>query len=279
MTIVSFQEFDGLYQDAVNQVYRHWTPGMQDEMAAHCFGWGRGRFDFLAYLRASAQRFYLAYRSIASHGAGLSLCDIGGFWGVFAITMSRLGYRVTMTEALKYYSDSFTELFAYISTQGVTIVDYDPFQEGAKPIGTFDALSVMAVLEHYPHSPRTFMANVTGMMQPQGLLYLEVPNIAYWPRRVNLLRGISPLPALETIYRSDVPFIGHHHEYTMAELRYLAEVSGLGVVQERYYNYSPGTAPSLRLLLRNPLMLLAFAVIEDSRECLAVLCQRTDSHA
>ena len=270
---LSFQQFDVIYQDSVNVVFEYWTQQMQIELASHCHAWGPGLTDFRNYLQVSSIRFYKAYRAIAKNADAQRICDVGGFWGVFPLTMKKLGYDVSMTEALHYYGESFNGLFKSIKDQGVTIFDYDPFEAAATLSERFDVITVMAVVEHYPHSLKTFMANIRSLMKPDGRLYIEVPNIAYWPKRIALLLGRTPLAELTDIFQSEVPFIGHHHEFTIAELRDLVRLSGLSIVYEDYYNYTIGAAPKLKTRLRSPLMFLAFPLLKESRECLAVFCR------
>jgi 2-polyprenyl-3-methyl-5-hydroxy-6-metoxy-1,4-benzoquinol methylase len=271
--ILDFKEFDNIYQNTVHEIFRFWTPQMQDEIASHCHGWKSGLFDFERYLKASSIRYYYAYKALATPGGTGSICDLGGFFGVFPVTMKALGYDVTMTESLKYYSDSFEGLFSFIRERGVQVVDYDPFHEYPLTPGVFDAITVMAVLEHYPHSLQTFIRNIASMVKPAGKLYIEVPNIAFWPRRMSFLFGHTPLSSIGDIFRSKVPYIGHHHEFTISELRTLADLGGLSIMSENYYNYSPGTGPCMKMLLRRPLQFFAFLSIKSSRECLAVLCR------
>lgn len=276
MQSLSYQSFDTIYQESVSSVLEHWTHEMQAELATHCHAWGPGLFDFEGYLRASAIRFYKAYRSFADRGIEQKICDVGGFWGVFPMTLKTLGYDVTMTESLQYYGDSFNQLFAAIADRGVRVVDFDPFREGACLPDRFDAITVMAVLEHYPHSLKWFMDNVISLLKENGRLYLEVPNIAFWPKRVNLMLGQTPQAQLGDIFKSEVPFIGHHHEFTIGELRELARLSGLAVISEDFYNYSPGGLFGLKAVLRHPIQTLAFSLLKDSRECLAILCKVGD---
>jgi 2-polyprenyl-3-methyl-5-hydroxy-6-metoxy-1,4-benzoquinol methylase len=273
---LSFSEFDVIYQESVRIVFEHWTEAMQAELAAHCHAWGPGLYDFKNYLEVSSIRFYKAYRSFADEGISQSICDVGGFWGVFPLTLKKLGFDVSMTESLKYYGQSFSNLFDCIAEHGVTIFDYDPFEPDAVSPGQFDVVTVMAVLEHYPHSLKTFMENVRGMLGPGGKLYLEVPNIAYWPKRIELLRGRTPLAQLSDIFQSDTPFIGHHHEFTIAELRDLVRLSRMSIVSEDFYNYTLPASPGLKKRIRFPLMFLMFSLLKDSRECMAVLCQLDD---
>src|SRR3954451_5543316 len=123
---LSFSEFDKVYQSSVDDIWPHWSEDMQREIARHCVGWAPGRTDFLNYLRVSPIRFYKAYCALITAG-GQSVCDVGGFWGVWPVTAKKLGFDVSMTETLKYYGDSFTPLFDQIALSGVEIFDFDPF--------------------------------------------------------------------------------------------------------------------------------------------------------
>ncbi len=276
MTTLSFQQFDLIYQESVNTVFQHWTREMQEELATHCHSWSPESFDFRNYLEVSSIRFFKAYRSFAKEGIGPRVCDVGGFWGVFPLTLKKLGFDVAMTESLQYYGDSFNGLFQSIRDHGVTIFDYDPFQPGAALPAKFDVIAVMAVLEHYPHSHRQFMGNIKSLLASDGIIYIEVPNIAYWPKRIALMRGQTPLAQLSEVFVSDVPFIGHHHEFTRGELRDLARLSDLSITYEDFYNYTPGSIPSLKMLLRFPIQFLAFNFLKESRECLAITCKVLD---
>ncbi len=134
-----------------------------------------------------------------------------------------------------------------------------------------DAVTAMAVIEHYPHSLRPFLGNVKGLLGAGGIVHIEVPNIAYWPKRVAFLLGRTPLADARMIYESAIPFVGHHHEYTMDELRAIAGLAGLEVLREDQYNYS--LQPSWERRLRRPVETLAFAFVPSTRECLSVTCR------
>lgn len=272
MTQHSFSEFDKVYQSSVDEIWPHWNEEMQSDIARHCIAWLPGRMDFLGYLRLSSIRFYKAYCSLVVT-RGRSLCDVGGFWGVWPMTAKKLGFEVAMTETLKFYGESFTPLFEQIKQCGVEIFDYDPFNADSDLPQKFDFVTAMAVLEHYPHSLKTLIENVKRLTAPRGRIYLEAPNIAYWPKRIGLLRGQTPLAQLADIYLSETPFIGHHHEFTLPELHDLARLSGLKIISEDFYNYSLAEANKLKLLFRYPAMSLAFAFSRTSRECIAVLCE------
>ena len=120
------------------------------------------------------------------------------------------------------------------------------------------------------------MGNIRSLLEPNGRLFIEVPNIAYWPNRVGLLVGRSPLVSIDQIYESEEPFIGHHHEYTIDELRKLVSLSGLTITREDFYNYS---VAGIGALAKRPVAALAFAFLKESRECMAVTCRLQASSA
>ena len=253
---------------------------MQAEIAVHCYGWQPELFDFTSYFRSSSVRFYNAYQTLTETlPKNASICDIGGFGGVFPIVLSRLGYKVSMTESLKYYSGAFEPLFDYVEKCGVTIIDYDPFDENAAPPLKVDFLTCMAVLEHYPYSPAQFMNNIKGFLHSGSMAYFEVPNIAYWPNRQKLLLGDSPLVPIEQIFKSEVPFIGHHHEYDKRELLNLMNLSGFSVSEVKLFNYSRvpprGVLRKLRYTKSSSVSEMFFDVITaafpNTRECIAVV--------
>lgn len=266
-------EFEQAYEESVREVLTHWTHQMQLEISTHCVGWHPDRYNLSRYLEASCARYLRAYTSLRNLANGTSVCDIGGFWGVFPLTLRRLGYAVTMTESLKFYSQSFYKLFDFIGNKGVHIIDVDLFERQPDLIGTFDFVTLMAVLEHYPHSPKPIMENLHAMLHPGGCAHIEVPNIAYWPKRMALLRGKTPLVPITDIMRSKAPFIGHHHEYTINELRELVALHNLRIVKEEFYNYSIELS-LVQQLIQYPLQTIAFWLWPNTRECLAVACAR-----
>lgn len=270
---VEFNEFRELYDAELVNVLGYLTPEMQNMISKHNYGWSPGELDFATYLKASVRRFYVAYENICEIQA-TSVCDVGGFWGIFPIVLNRLGVKsVAMTEALKYYDSAFDGLFNYIRSKGVEIIDVDPFFPNENALPTFDFVSALAVIEHYPHSLKIFMDNFKKFMNQNGYGYIEVPNIAYLPKRVALLRGHTPLSSLRHIYLSEIPFTGHHHEFTFSELYELAELSDLKVVSRQSYNYS--VPNSFYFKVRFPILTIICAINKNFRECIAVMMKRS----
>ena len=266
--------FERAYLSAVEDVLRtsRWSPELQREFSRHCVGWSPERFDFGEYLRKSLRRYQIAIAAMDRPGGLGRICDVGGFFGAFPLALARLGQDVSMTEALCYYSKAFHPLFDYLRDEGVKIIDWDPFDRPlAIEHGRFDTVTLMAVLEHYPHSPEAILRNVRAIMSDRGALLVEVPNIAFWTRRIDLVRGRTPLVPIADKWNSATPFIGHHHEYTMAELERLMKLAGLPIRRRGSFNYSL-TGSLVRRMLTNPIQTIATGILADARECLFVVC-------
>jgi 2-polyprenyl-3-methyl-5-hydroxy-6-metoxy-1,4-benzoquinol methylase len=232
--------FESLYQDTFVEVEGLVSREALIRLASHSYGWHPDQYDMLTYLKRSIIRYRQAYSYILRQyrGRRISCLDIGGFWGLFPAVLKKLGYPVAMTEKYKYYAEGFDGIRDYLHQLGVTIYDVDPVLEMFSPSERFDLVSCMALLEHVPDSPRVLFENFRNSLLHGGGLILEVPNLAYWYKRKALLRGETVLCHIETIYRSQVPFIGHHHEYTRNELEWILKATGFSIHWFGTHNYS-----------------------------------------
>jgi len=106
-----------------------------------------------------------------------------------------------------------------------------PFEDGY-----FDAIIASDVLEHL-FDPYFFVGECSRMLRKQGTLILHVPNIAYLPRRLNLLLGQFPTTSDEVGWDG-----GHLHYFTRSSLKKLLETEGYNALRIT----SGGIFPNLR---------------------------------
>lgn len=94
-------------------------------------------------------------------------------------------------------------------------------------LGPYPLVVCAEVLEHLPVGPERTFAALAGWMKQDGYLLLQTPNAAALPKRLKLLAGVNPFdpPA-----REEGDFSKHVREYTLAELRRLAEQASLTCV-------------------------------------------------
>jgi 2-polyprenyl-3-methyl-5-hydroxy-6-metoxy-1,4-benzoquinol methylase len=240
---VDLDRFSSVYRGAVRDIARFVTPDRQLLMARHNSGLHPERLDLVSYLRLSEARYMTAlqtYLAVVGGDTGhIRALDAGVFLGTLPLALARLGVRVTLSEAYGYYEGAFDDLRAYLESEGITVWDLDLTESNAAPAGErFDVVFNMAMIEHLADSPRPLMENLRALLAREGRLVIDVPNIAYWPRRLQALRGQSVHPPLSDVFYSESPYIGHHREYTLAELRSLFQLSGLEVDRLVTFNYS-----------------------------------------
>lgn len=234
--------FRDAYLRSVDDVMRFVTPERQAVIATHNFELGPGRFDLGLYLRASERRYAELVRLVNTHAHygpdDLRALEVGGFLGAYPLTLARLGTAVTLVEHYGHYHGALDDLAAYLQSAGVAIWDSDFTHALDSPPSRHTLVTNMAMLEHLADSPKPLMDNLAAATDARGLLVVEVPNIAYYPKRRQALMGRSIHPDLAAAYRSAAPFTGHHREYTQEELLDLLAWTGFAVEELVLFNYS-----------------------------------------
>jgi SAM-dependent methyltransferase len=240
--LIDRERFRAAYRQAVRDIAPFLTAERQGAIARHNLGLHPDRYDLLSYLRASERRYVRAVDRFNDHASPAdrepTALDVGGFLGAFPLALARSGARVTLVEEYGYYHGAFDDLKLFLEQHGVAIWPADFTQPLVAAPERFSLVTNMAMLEHLPSSPRQLMENLRRCVADDGVLILEVPNIAYWPNRLRALRGHSIHQAFDLYYASDPPFMGHHREYTVDELRALLEWSGFEVRSIDLHNYS-----------------------------------------
>lgn len=241
--------FVSAYRDAVAEL----LPLLgEDRLAAvgrHNPGWGAGRFDVDTYLRVSEKRYATALMTFWACGGGdldgLRVLDVGGFMGAFPLALRRCGAQIALTERYGYYYGAFDPVRDLLADSGVVVHDRDFTEAGAAAgIGPYDLVTNMALVEHLANSPKPLMDNTREVLAPTaGRLVLEVPNLAYGPKRLALLRGQTTHPALADVYVAETPFTGHHREYTMDDVRTLLELAEFDLQRLVTFDYTPHLPP------------------------------------
>ena len=242
MSADRIESFRREYGRAVDDLLPLFTRERLAVLGRHNPGWGAD-LDVGGYLRASETRYVNALRMAESVRPGSSLgtiLDVGGFMGAFPLALARMGAAVTLSEKYSYYYGAFDTVCDRLAAEGVHIWDED-LTEPREPLPAerFGLVTAMAIMEHLANSPRPLLENARALLDDGGRFLVEVPSIAFWPKRWGLLRGRSPNPPLRTVFDSELPFTGHHREYTAEELRSVLEWTGFRIEGEGSFNYTP----------------------------------------
>jgi methionine biosynthesis protein MetW len=90
--------------------------------------------------------------------------------------------------------------------------------------GEFDAVTCVAVLEHV-FDPEALVRELVRVIKRHGQLLVEVPNVAFLPRRIGLLFGRLP----RTAYNEPGWDGGHLHYFTLDAVEELLARNGVQV--------------------------------------------------
>jgi 2-polyprenyl-3-methyl-5-hydroxy-6-metoxy-1,4-benzoquinol methylase len=105
-------------------------------------------------------------------------------------------------------------------------------------LGEFDAVISMAVIEHVPHTPREFLHSLVSHVRPGGILAVDTPNIArYWNRK-RMAEGKSVHQPIDLQFYSDIPYTGHHREYTADEVVWMLKQVGVRDIAVKLFDYN-----------------------------------------
>lgn len=89
----------------------------------------------------------------------------------------------------------------------------------------FDVITTIAVLEHL-FDPYFVISEARRVLKKNGIIFIEVPNIAFILRRLELLFGILPGTSNQSGWDG-----GHLHYFTESSLKKLLEDSGFQVIK------------------------------------------------
>ena len=196
------------------------------------------------YLRCSAIRMVRAARALHTKEAGTRcLLDYGSYFGNFALMFARLGYEVHAADSYREYGQALAPVAALLKENGVTVYDTTPLLDERGDLfmdryGLYDVVLSVGVIEHIPHTPRLYLETLDRLLKPSGTLVLDTPNLAYLYTRQKLARGETMFCPIERQYETQLPFEGHHREYTVEEMRWMLERLGHENIWIDTFNYS-----------------------------------------
>ncbi len=194
------------------------------------------------YLRQNSIRVARLIDKLEAMGLrpGSRLFEIGALFGSFALPLARLGYRVTVIDRYKAFDGALAAYVDLMQSEGIEVVSVtrETETEAIGRLTAFDCTIAMAVIEHIPHTPRHFLEMMRDKTLPGGIIALDTPNVTrFWNRR-KLSQDESTFQDLSLQYECEIPYEGHHREYTSQEMHWLLDRIGCEEVSIDLFDYN-----------------------------------------
>jgi SAM-dependent methyltransferase len=222
-----------------------------------------------AYFRLHRYRFRALLGALPP--APARILEVGTTPGQFTEILCRAGYEVA---GVDLFPEQRTELWQRLGVE-VRLCNIDeqplPYADAS-----FDAVVFSEVIEHLMSAPIAALREMARVLRPGGRLVLTTPNQFYVKSRLRTLADIllgRPFEPFDEFQRAMAlvgpqRYYNHSRLYTLRELRWLVEQSGLRVALARYADAweQVGIEPArvlshpLRVTAKSALWLLTSAV-------------------
>lgn len=163
----------------------------------------------------------------------MHILDVGCGIGILALALVILGYNVDGVD--KYI---FQENNSYSADVGVLSLIWvknnlkiSNADISANSVATkYDVVISIATIEHQQY-PKQFIQQLMDRVNNGGFVYLATPNVTHLLNRIRFLFGYPPLGNLKEFFDNGTVFVGHWREYSLAELKFFYQWSGLEIIE------------------------------------------------
>jgi len=251
--------FESAYQEAVAYLEPYVRNTKLQKMVAELdCSMHPDHYDMKNYLLRSLIRFRFVVEQLGTltpdQCDSRTWLEVGCLYPALPIALAKVGFHVSVAENYSFYPDEFIAMYRRVQKDfGIRFLDMDfsspRTKVPAKYNNFFDTVSCLAVLEHLPYTPKFMLQNIHRSLNNHGRLFCEVPNFFYWNSVLKFFSGQHLQQPMEIVYHSGVPFVGHHREYSLADLKYVLRESGFDDLTVARFNYSIGSPLDMKVAL------------------------------
>lgn len=233
-----------------------------------------GEFEYLDNLKESYIRTIHDIVTYTQPDSSIKVLEIGAFFGIVSIGLSRLGYQVYATDIAEYITNKKLQHKLdenNIKYNSCNLRSYSlPYSDEA-----FDIVIMCEVLEHLNFNPLPLLKEINRIEKLTGLFYLSLPNLTSLRNRIKLLKGKSiHNPIADYFYQladnTNMTIGLHWREYTTAEVKEILESLGFSIDKQYYFSSSDNLQLSGKLkLIAKKVIYGLFPDLKDNQTTIA----------
>ena len=178
-------------------------------------------------------------------GRDVSICDLGGGWGLFSAGCGRLGMKSIMIDD---FLDPGRMVDAdrrhrIVTECPVEFIRRDLIEEGIEfADDSIDVFTSFDSMEHWHHSPKSLFHQVRRALRPGGWFVLGVPNNVDLLKRITVPLGRGDWSSMAWWYEKE-RFRSHVREPSVADLKYIArdlQLTDVRILGRNWGGYDSG---------------------------------------
>ncbi len=182
------------------------------------------KIEVIAHTPTPTDRFEAAAHYLPTLMSGGNILEIGAGTGHIAKTVLAQCPAVTGYTLSDISRPRLEGIRNSLNDQRVNTLEMDADHPPAELAGTFDAIILVALIEHLI-DPIRAMQQLRTLLKPGGFVYVDTPNMARYTQRIKLLTGRFPSTGSKnegfTTFKgesSDLMDEGHLHYFTFRSL-------------------------------------------------------------
>lgn len=217
---------------------------MQNESSLEiAWNWVTDNFPFDGYIPGARKQAYFSLPNSLMDILPLNseILDFGAGPCDKTAILSQVGYKVTAYDDLgdEWYNlkNNKNEILRFANLAGIKYLYPEIVGNFSNINHTFDAVILNNVIEHFHDSPREVLNLLISMIRPGGYLLVDVPNAVNLRKRIDVLRGRTNYPSIESYYWSSNPWRGHNREYVKDDLMKINRYLGLDLINVSTHHY------------------------------------------
>tara|TARA_B100000989_G_C19517464_1_gene462393 strand:- start:183 stop:1592 length:1410 start_codon:yes stop_codon:yes gene_type:complete len=202
-------------------------------------GYGDNEY-FKGFLKQSTIRVYhtllcLDYFKMENK----KVLEVGSLFGFFSSVLKDLGNDVTAFDRYNDFNGALENFCSDMKNQNINVIQSSEDKEDKdfEKLEKFDVIICMAVIEHIPHTPKYFLEKLRSKLKNGGVLIIDTPNLTRLENRINLNNDISTFQNINSQFNTDIPWEGHHREFTMNELIYILKELKFSNIYNKRFDY------------------------------------------